>query len=68
MHHWVTGFGIRDVAGLPKGAVLDMRLMGNERILIGRVESIECEGLEGTDRFARANPPAPGSRTALSFS
>ena len=47
--------------GLPKGAALDMRLMGRERNLFGRVELIEYVGLGGTDRFGLAKPPATGA-------
>lgn len=61
MHHRITGPGIEKAVGLPKGAALDMRLMGRERNLFGRVELIEYVGLGGTDRFGLAKPPATGA-------
>jgi len=61
MHHRVTGPGIEEVVGLPPGAALDLRLMGREGQLFGRMELIAYEGLEGIDRFALAHAPAVGT-------
>ena len=60
MHHRITGPGIEEAAGLPKGTALDMRLCGSEDNLFGRMELIEYEGLLGENRFRRAVPPATG--------
>lgn len=60
MHHRLTGPEIEAMIGLPEGAALDMRLMGREGNLFGRVELIEYEGLRGTDRFELAKAPATG--------
>lgn len=60
MHHRIAGPGIEQAVGLPPGSVLDMRLMGREQKLFGRVELIEYEGQRGQDRFALAKPPAAG--------
>jgi len=61
MHHRITGPGIEKVVGLPKGAALDMRLMGRENHFFGRMELIAYEGLEGRDRFPLARAPALGT-------
>ena len=61
MHHRISGPGIEEVVGLPRGSVLDMRLMGREQNFFGRVELIEYEGLEGQNRFRMAQPPALGA-------
>lgn len=60
MHHRISGAGIEEAVGLPKGSVLDMRLLGKPDHLFGRMELIEYEGLSGEDRFSRAHPPATG--------
>ncbi len=61
MHHRITGPGIEEAVGLPEGTALDLRLMGREENLFGRVELIKYEGLEGENRFALAKPPALGT-------
>lgn len=61
MHHRITGPGIEAAVGLPKGAALDMRLMGRENHIFGRMELISYEAISGADRFASAKPPATGA-------
>lgn len=61
MHHRITGPGIEEAVGLPKGSVLDMRLMGREGKLFGCAELIAYEGFDGCDRFTLAKPPALGT-------
>ena len=60
MHHCITGPGIEEAVGLPKGSALEMRLMGHQRKIFGRMELITYKGFEGLDRFALAKPPALG--------
>lgn len=60
MHHRIAGAGIERAVGLPPGTVLDMRLLGREGQLFGRVELITYEGVAGDDRFTAAGPPACG--------
>lgn len=60
MHHRIAGPAIEQVVGLPPGAALDMRLMGREENMFGRVELICYEGISGVDRFPLARPPALG--------
>lgn len=61
MHHRITGPGIEEVVGLPPGAALDMRLMGRDGKLFGRMELIAYEGITGFDRFGLARAPALGA-------
>jgi len=60
MHHQISGAGIEEAVGLPKGTVLDMRLCGATDNLFGRMELIEYEGINGENLFVRAEPPATG--------
>lgn len=59
--HLLKGPEIERMVGLPKGAGLDMRLFGPKDDVYGRVEIVHYQGIAGTDRFARARPPALGS-------
>ena len=61
MHHRIAGPAIEEVIGLPPGAALDMRLIGRDGNLFGRVELIHYEGLSGVNRFPRAIAPATGA-------
>ena len=61
MHHRITGPEIEAVVGLPPGAALDMRLLGEPENLFGRVELITYEGINGNNLFPAARPPATGS-------
>ncbi len=61
MHHRISGKAIEDTVGLPPGAALDMRLMGNPDEYYGRVELIAYEGARGADLFPLARPPALGT-------
>lgn len=61
MHHRITGPGIEAAVGLPPGAALDMRLLGDASDVFGRLELIRYEGLSGINRFPLAVPPATGA-------
>jgi catechol 2,3-dioxygenase-like lactoylglutathione lyase family enzyme len=61
MHHRLGGATIEEIIGLPKGAMLEMRVMGREGSLFGRMELIEYGGLSGKNRFDLANAPATGA-------
>ena len=58
--HKLSGQAIEVAAGLPKGTVLDLHLLGDTGSLFGRMELIEYVGVDGADCFANANPPATG--------
>lgn len=60
MHHRLAGPDVEKMIGLPTGSALDMRLLGREKKLFGRMELISYDGLEGLDRFVLAKPPARG--------
>lgn len=60
MYHRITGAEIEKAVGLPKGTALDMRLMGREKHIFGRMELIAYEGLAGENRFPLAIAPALG--------
>ena len=61
MEHRISGEAIEKVVGLPSGAALDMRLLGADDNLYGRVELICYEGLSGANLYPRARPPATGA-------
>jgi catechol 2,3-dioxygenase-like lactoylglutathione lyase family enzyme len=61
MHHRITGAAIEKAVGLPAGAALDMRLMGREKHIFGRMELISYQGLAGLNRFPLARAPALGT-------
>jgi len=60
MHHRISGEAIEKTVGLPPGAALDMRLLGEPDELYGRVELITYEGLSGGNLFPAARAPATG--------
>ncbi len=57
----LTGETIEQMVGLPKGAGLDVRVLGQEADEFGRMEIVDYQGVEGTDRYPRALPPALGT-------
>jgi len=61
MEHRITGAAIETVVGLPRGAALDMRLLGSPDNFFGRVELICYEGMSGANLYPRARPPATGA-------
>ncbi len=60
MHHRISGAAIEAVVGLPAGAVLDMRLLGDPDEAYGRIELVAYEGASGADRYKLTRPPARG--------
>jgi len=61
MHHRITGRAIETAVGLPSGSALELRLMGRNTHIFGRMELIAYEGVMGLDRFPLARAPAPGT-------
>jgi hypothetical protein len=49
------------MVGLPKGAGLDVRVLGDEADEFGRIEIVDYQGVEGEDRYARAVAPSLGT-------
>lgn len=57
----LAGETIEKMVGLPKGAGLDVRVLGEEADEFGRIEIVDYQGVEGEDRYARAVAPALGT-------
>lgn len=57
----LEGEAIERMVGLPKGAGLDVRVLGDPTNEFGRMEIVDYQGVEGTDRYPRAVPPALGT-------
>ncbi len=64
LHHRIGGEAIEKIVGLPPGASLDMRVLGDPDDYYGRLELINYEGLDGENLFPRARPPALGTLLA----
>lgn len=60
LHQRISGPEIEAVVGLPAGAALDVRLLGDPGEAYGRVELIAYEGADSSDLYARARAPARG--------
>jgi catechol 2,3-dioxygenase-like lactoylglutathione lyase family enzyme len=58
--HELSGAAVEMAAGLPKGTVLDLRLLGSPDNLFGRMELIEYIGATSANLFSSAKPPATG--------
>ena len=57
----LAGPEIERMVGLPTGAGIDFRVLGDEADPMGRIEVIEYQRTGGEDRFDRARPPATGT-------
>ncbi|MEE8308054.1 MAG: VOC family protein [Gammaproteobacteria bacterium] len=57
----LNGEVIERMVGLPKGAGLDVRVLGEEADEFGRIEIVDYQGVEGEDRYARAVAPSLGT-------
>lgn len=57
----LTGPDIERMVGLPAGAGIDFRVLGDPADPMGRVEVIEYQGAAGRDLYPRAHPPALGT-------
>ena len=60
LHHRVSGPEIEAVVGLPKGAALELRMLGKTIEPFGRMELVSYEGIQGVNRFNRTVPFATG--------
>jgi catechol 2,3-dioxygenase-like lactoylglutathione lyase family enzyme len=57
----LSGPEVEKMVGLPPGAGLDFRVLGDPEDPMGRIEVIEYQQTEGTDRYALAKPPHTGT-------
>jgi hypothetical protein len=58
--HMLAGPEIERMIGLPAGAALDIRILGEAGQRLGQVEVIEYRGTRGQDLYPRTKPPATG--------
>lgn len=56
----LTGPDIERTVGLPPGAGLDLRVVGDPAEPLGRIEGIEYQQVVGESLYPRARPPAVG--------
>jgi catechol 2,3-dioxygenase-like lactoylglutathione lyase family enzyme len=66
-HNRLGGPSIEKTVGLPPGAQLDIRIMGDAKIDYGRLELIQYEGVTGRNLYPRAKPPARGILSVTYF-
>lgn len=59
-HNSFAGPQIEKAVGLPKGAKLDVRILGNPENHYGRLEFVQYEGATGKNLHPRAKAPARG--------
>lgn len=59
-YHLFEGPEVERMVGLPAGAKLDMHILGDPHDDLGKVELVQYVGVEGTDLYPSARPPACG--------
>jgi catechol 2,3-dioxygenase-like lactoylglutathione lyase family enzyme len=66
-HNQFAGAAIEKAVGLPPGAKLDIRIMGDTQVDYGRIEIVQYEGATSRDLYPRAKPPARGQLSVTYF-
>jgi catechol 2,3-dioxygenase-like lactoylglutathione lyase family enzyme len=66
-YHKFSGPEIEKTIGLPKGAALDIRILGDPKSRYGRLELVQYEGVKSANLYPRAVPPARGMLSATYF-
>jgi hypothetical protein len=66
-YHRFAGAEIEKTIGLPKGAALDIRIVGDPVSRYGRLELVQYEGVRSANLYPRAVPPARGLLSATYF-
>ncbi len=66
-YHRFSGPEIEKTIGLPKGAALDIRIVGDPASRYGRLELVQYEGVKSANLYPRAVPPARGLLSATYF-
>jgi len=61
MRDLLAGPEVEKMVGLPAGAGLDFRVLGDSGDPMGRIEIVEYQQTEGADRYALAKPPNTGA-------
>ena len=57
----LKGPEIERMVGLPTGAYLDVSVLGHEHEHFGRIEIVDYQGVEGTNRYPLAKPKSLGT-------
>lgn len=63
----ITGAEVERTVGLPVGAALDIRILGERGCGHGRLEVVQYEGVRGANLYPRACPPARGLLSVTYF-
>ena len=58
--HLLQGEEIEKMVGLPKGAQLDIRILGVEENYFGRIEMVDYKGVASVNKYPQAKPGALG--------
>lgn len=58
---------VEKTIGLPKGAALDIRILGDPAYEYGRLELVQYEGVRPANLYPRAKPPARGMLSVTYF-
>ncbi len=66
-YHRFAGAAIEKTVGLPKGAALDIRILGDPAYDFGRLELVQYEGVTPKDLYPRTRPPARGMLSITYF-
>jgi catechol 2,3-dioxygenase-like lactoylglutathione lyase family enzyme len=66
-YHRFAGAAIEKTVGLPKGAGLDIRILGDPAYAYGRLEFVQYEGVKPNDLYPRSRPPARGMLSVTYF-
>jgi len=66
-HNRFGGPEVEKTIGLPPGASLDVRILGNSARPFGRVELVQYEGVASENRYPRARAPARGQLSLTFF-
>ncbi|MDE0171129.1 MAG: hypothetical protein OXS29_16735 [bacterium] len=59
-YHLFEGPEVERMVGLPAGAKFDMHILGDPHDDLGKIELVQYVGVEGTDLYPSARPPACG--------
>jgi len=67
MHNQFSGPSIERTIGLPPGASLDVRILGDARRAFGRIELVQYRGVTSENRYPRARAPSRGQLSVTYF-
>ena len=66
-HNQFGGPSVEKTIGLPPGAKLDIRIMGDSKIDYGRIEIVQYGGVQSRNLYPLAKPPARGMLSVTYF-